>query len=169
MAEELGWDQEAFDEAFQEAFQQGMVKADFKARLVWLPNAIKHNKPESPNVVRSWRTDLELLPECELKTEAIAHIRRHLESLGNAYAAAFDEVSDASGKPFAKPSAKPSSKPLSKTMPNQEQEQEQDKEHVGSTPPKPRTQSATRFAEFWQAWPAGPRKQSGIFFSPIVF
>lgn len=26
--------------------------------------------------------------------------------------------------------------------------------------PKPRTQSASRFAEFWQAWPAGPRKQA---------
>ena len=25
---------------------------------------------------------------------------------------------------------------------------------------KPRTQSAARFAEFWQAWPAGPRKQA---------
>ena len=26
--------------------------------------------------------------------------------------------------------------------------------------PQPRTQSAARFAEFWQAWPAGPRKQA---------
>ena len=26
--------------------------------------------------------------------------------------------------------------------------------------PKPRTQPAKRFAEFWQAWPAGPRKQA---------
>ena len=160
MAEELGWDLEAFDEAFQEVFQQGMVKADFKARLVWLPNAIKHNKPESPNVVRSWRADLELLPECELKTEAIAHIREHLESVGSPYAAAFDEVSDGTEKPSSKPSLKPSGKPSSKTTPNQEQEQEQDKEHVGSTPSKPRTQSASRFAEFWQAWPAGPRKQA---------
>lgn len=52
MAEELGWEAEAFDEAFREVSQQGMAKADFKARLVWLPKALKHNKPESPNVVR---------------------------------------------------------------------------------------------------------------------
>ena len=30
----------------------------------------------------------------------------------------------------------------------------------GAASPKPRTQSASRFAEFWQAWPAGPRKQA---------
>ena len=30
----------------------------------------------------------------------------------------------------------------------------------GAAPAKPRTQSAARFAEFWQAWPAGPRKQA---------
>ena len=42
MAEELNWELEAFDEAFQEVFEQGMVKADFKAKLVWLPKAIQH-------------------------------------------------------------------------------------------------------------------------------
>ena len=70
MAEELDWELEAFDEAFREAFRQGMVKADFKARVVWLPSAIKHNKPESPNVVRSWATEFDLIPECDLKREA---------------------------------------------------------------------------------------------------
>ena len=122
MAEELDWDIEAFDEAFQEVFENGMAKADFKARLVWLPNAMKHNKPESPNVVRSWRVELDLLPECDLKNEAISRIREILESIGPSYVQAFDEVLCGDSH---NPSSKASGKPSSKTIPNQEQEQEQ--------------------------------------------
>lgn len=54
MADDLDWPLEAFDAAFEELLREGMVRADFKAKLVWLPNAIKYNKPESPNVVKSW-------------------------------------------------------------------------------------------------------------------
>jgi len=121
MAEELDWDIEAFDKAFQEVFENGMAKADFKARLVWLPNALKHNKPESPNVVRSWRVELDLLPECDLKNEAIAHIREALEFIGPSYVQAFDEI-------LCEDRLKPSGKPSVKTLPNQEQKQEQKQE-----------------------------------------
>ncbi|MGJ7512370.1 hypothetical protein [Variovorax sp. GT1P44] len=127
MAEELGWEMEAFDEAFVEVSTQGMAKADFKAKLVWLPNALRHNKPESPNVVRSWRVELDLLPECALKREAISSMRECLEEAGESYVAAFDELfvsKDSAG------SAKASAKPSAKAMPNQEQEQEQDKNSV---------------------------------------
>ncbi|ECT1022965.1 TPA: hypothetical protein H2A59_002435 [Salmonella enterica] len=124
MAEELEWDIKAFDEAFLEVSSQGMAKADFNARLVWLPNALRHNKPESPNVVRSWRDELELLPECDLKNEAIANIRNHLMSLGAAYLQAFDEILTDENKPSPKASRKASPK----TTPNQEQEQEQEQE-----------------------------------------
>ena len=130
MAEELDWDVEAFDKAFGEVFQQGMAKADFKAKLVWLPNAIKHNKPESPNVVRGWRVELDLLPECDLKREAMTAIREGLESAGPSYVEAFDELflnpEKPTGKSPSKASPKPSPKPSPKTMANQEQEQEQD-------------------------------------------
>ena len=119
MAEELDWEIEAFDKAFGEAFRQGMVKADFKARVMWLPSAIKHNKPESPNVVRGWASEFDLIPECDLKREALDAMKASIHALGEAYAKAFDET-------FAKPSGKPSPK----TMPNQEQEQEQEQELV---------------------------------------
>jgi len=120
MAEELGWDVEAFDKAFQEAFQQGMVKADFKARVMWLPSAIRHNRPESPNVVRSWAAEFDLIPECDLKREALESLRASIHALGEAFGKAFEEA-------FTKPSPKPSVKPSPKAMANQEQEQEQEK------------------------------------------
>jgi hypothetical protein len=121
MAEELGWEVEAFDKAFGEALGQGMVKADFKARVIWVPNAIKHNKPESPNVVRSWGAEFDLIPECDLKWMALESLKASIHALGESYGKAFDET-------FSKPSVKPSVKPLPKTSPNQEQEQEQEQE-----------------------------------------
>ncbi len=111
MAEELGWELEAFDKAFREAFQEGMVKADFKTRVVWVPKALKYNKPESPNVIRSWASEWDLIPECDLKRDAYEYIRAFIVTMGEAFLKAFEEA-------FAEPS--------SKAMPNQEQEQEQD-------------------------------------------
>lgn len=152
MAEELAWEVEAFDKAFNEVFEQGMAKADFKAKLIWLPNAIKHNKPESPNVVRGWRVELDLLPECDLKHEAIAGIREALDAAGPAYIAAFEEVIGRSD-PSSKASAKASQKPSAKTMANQEQEQEQ-KKNTSSA----RADMPPGFLRFWSAWPKSPRK-----------
>lgn len=133
MAEELGWPLEAFDEAFREVSEQGMAKADFTARLVWLPNAIKHNKPESPNVVKSWASEFDLLPECSLKLEALDAIKAFVCALGPGFSGAFIGAFECRGKPSGKASGKPSGK----TMPNQEQEQEQEQEvkAEGGTPP----------------------------------
>lgn len=126
MAEELGWTLEAFDEAFAEVFAQGMVKADFKARLVWLPNAVKINSPASPNVVTSWRSHFDLLPECSLKEEALEGLRASVFKVGEAY-----------GKAFDKAFGKPSTNPLPKPCPNQEQDKEQEKKEKEDVAPPP--------------------------------
>ena len=86
-----------------------MAKADWEAGLVWVPNAVSHNRPESPNVVRSWRTMWLEIPECALKAEAFQHLKSFTEGMGEAF-----------GKAFAEACAQPS--------PNQEQEQEQEQE-----------------------------------------
>src|SRR3974377_1386110 len=63
LAEALAWELEAFREAFRELLNEALVKADFKARLIWIPNAIRYNQPESLNVVVSWRDTWDELPE----------------------------------------------------------------------------------------------------------
>jgi len=131
MAEELGWPPEAFDEAFAEVSSHGMAKADFVARLVWLPNAIKHNKPESPNVVKSWSTEFDLLPECPLKQEAMDALKAFVCALGPGFSGAFMGAFESPGKPSRKASGKASVK----SMPNQEQEQEQETKAEGDAPP----------------------------------
>ena len=125
LAEELGWSIEDFDKAFAEVFREGMAKADWEHRVVWIPNAIKHNKPENPNVVTSWRAELELIPECDLKEEAMQYLAVALSAISPAFAGAFEALGH-SAKPLAKGMAKGIAKPLAKGMANQEQEQEQE-------------------------------------------
>ena len=105
MAEELGWPLEGFLKAFGEVLAQGMAKADFEAKLIWVPNAVRYNKPASPNVVVNWTKYLDMFPECPLRDEAFQALKAYLKGLGEAF-----------WKPFAK------------AMPNQEQEQEQEQE-----------------------------------------
>ena len=122
-AEELGWTVEAFREAFQEALSKAMVKHNPKAHYVSLPNFIKYNAPESPNVVTAWGKSMDDIPECREKDQ----LYHDLKALLKGYAKAFREAFD---KAFAKPTIK--------AMPNQEQEQEQEQDKdlgVSKTPP----------------------------------
>lgn len=121
LAEAIGLEPKAFREAFGEVLFQGMAKADTEARLVWLPNSARYNIPESPNVVRSWRSHWDNVPECPLKVEAFRELQAFCEALGEGFAKAFREG-------CAQPS------------PNQEQEQEQEQEQnkregPAATPP----------------------------------
>jgi hypothetical protein len=61
--------------------EQGIVAFDKKACFVWAMNFLKYNPPESPNVVKSWGTSLEYLPECDLKNQLIEKTRVFLASL----------------------------------------------------------------------------------------
>ncbi|WP_154585668.1 hypothetical protein [Burkholderia cenocepacia] len=123
LAEELGWTTEAFDEAFDEVFRQGMAKADWQAKLVWIPKAVDCNLPTSPNVVISWAKEWPQLPECDLKVEAYEALKASIHGRGKAFGEAFD-------KSFAKPIVKASGKAFDmasgKTMAIQKQEQEQE-------------------------------------------
>lgn len=146
MAEELGWELEDFNEAFREVIEQGMAKADFKSRLVWLPNALKHNKPESPNVVVAWRSELDVLPECALRREATDFIRSFIAALGPSYLLAFDEEK-APKKDSPTPSCKASREASQEAsangsangIANQEQEQEQEGDQKQSSSAAPTT------------------------------
>lgn len=109
LAEELDFELEVFREAFREAFAKGMVKHDSKACLIALPNFIKYNQPESPNVVKAWVNSLDLLPECDLKNDVISLSANALKGYSKAFREALPEA-------FLKT--------YPKSMPNQEQEQE---------------------------------------------
>ena len=117
---------EDLSEAFREVFRKGLAVYDEKAHLVWLPNFLKYNGPESPNVVKAWASCIDLLPECETKALVIQRVTELSKDLPKAFREVFN-------KTFPKPSES-----LSKAFPYPEQEQEQEQEQerfVGASPP----------------------------------
>lgn len=155
LAEEFGWSPKAFREAFAEALAKGLVKADWKARLVWLPNACKYNPPESPNVVKSWRVPWDETPECSLKSEAFRTLKAFIEGLGEGFRKAFVQA-------------------LGEGLPNQdpdpEQEQEQEQEQETDTAAKAAVSSRSKkpveptegFLKFWEAYPRKTAKGQAL-------
>ena len=121
MAEELAWSLIGFQRALKEVVTQGLVKADLKARVIFIPNAIKYNKPQSPNVVRSWAVHWDEIPECALKNEAYYRLESSIQGLGKAFALAFSET-------LRQCDIKDAKQGSTNTCFNQEQEQEQEQE-----------------------------------------
>jgi hypothetical protein len=117
LAEELGWESEAFREAFAEVLSKAMAEHDPKACLIALPKFIRYNQPESPNVVKAWVGALDLLPECGLKRTVLLRAKLYVEDMQEAFAKAFHEA-------------------FAKAMPNQKQEQKQKQKKKSPQPPK---------------------------------
>lgn len=82
--------------AFQEVSGQGFAEADFEAPLIFIPDAINSNHPQSPNVVVGWGKTLSEIPDCDLKIEVWRSLKQVVDGLGKAFQKAFTE---ACGKP----------------------------------------------------------------------
>ena len=132
LACELGWKTSVFARAFRELLDCGMARQDADAQLIWFPKFLKHNAPESPNVVRGWAAAFEELPECPLKLDVLAGAWATLAAFGEGFRDAFREVfGEVLPKPCEKPSAslpESLSEGFRQPCPNQEQEQEQEQE-----------------------------------------
>jgi hypothetical protein len=139
LAEELGWPVEAFRDAFNDVLAQDMVEQDSKACLIALPNFIRYNRPESPNVVKAWVGALDLLPECDLKQAVVQRAKGFVGEMPKGFRDAFRESFD-------------------KGMPYQEQEQEPEQEESPLTPVKPGGVVLPGFDRFWTTWPTHGRK-----------
>lgn len=88
LAEEKGWTVEVFRKAFGEVIDKGMAEHDPKACFIGLPNFIRHNQPESPNVVKAWIGSINLLPECALRDKTVARAVAVAKAKGEAFAEA---------------------------------------------------------------------------------
>ena len=131
LAEEFGWSPEDFRKAFDEAKGEGLVKADWRARLVWLPKAWKYNSPESPNVVRSWRIPWDETPECSLKVEIYQSLKAFAEGLKEGFRKAFTEAC---------------------RMPSPNQEQDPEPEQEQEDPPSRALNVNAKSAHDWLAY-----------------
>jgi len=154
IADDLGWSVKAFRKCWNEIATSRMAEADWAAGLVWVPNAIVHNEPQSTNTIIGWRLALLELPECDLKRRALAVIREHLEGMGVVWVEAFEKATaEAKSKPRAMPSPMAKAKPSGK--PSRIQEQEQDKEERDQRPPISKDLTGTGAQEAPPTTPTG--------------
>lgn len=121
---------EVFIKALNELLSKGLIKYDSESFLIYVPNFLKYNFPENPNVVKSWNSALDSLPECDLTNHVLA---KSAEIILNSQRDSFikalpKEFNEAYRKGFAKDLPKGFSKGFGKGMPKQEQEQEQEQE-----------------------------------------
>lgn len=70
-----------FQKAFQEVLGKGLVKGSNEDSFLYVPNFLKYNRPENPNVMKSWLKVWDFLPECELKIELYQIIKAFTEDL----------------------------------------------------------------------------------------
>jgi hypothetical protein len=102
LADALNWPIAAFRKAWKEIRDAEMADADWRAGLVWVPNAIRHNEPASPNTVAYWRKAANELPECPLRAAAFVELAAYLEAMGPAWIAAWELASSAQQQQPAK-------------------------------------------------------------------
>jgi hypothetical protein len=125
IAEAMGWSVEQLRKPFAELLRAGLVRVDFEARLIWLPNAMKYNPPANPNVVKGWASEWDELPECKLKRDAWIMMQAVLFARGNDFGNAF--VSGCP-EPYRKGFGNGLANGSVNGMPNQEQDQDQEQE-----------------------------------------
>ena len=122
----LGWSLRDLGAALGPLEAGGRVIRNDRPALIWLPNAAKHNQPQSPNAAKSWGLECAALPECYLRDRAVAGIAASMsEGMRRAFAEGWGMSID---KAFDMPCLIPCD--------NQEQEQEQEQEQIPLKPPK---------------------------------
>lgn len=84
-ASELGWSVKKFSAAFSPITESGMVEYEEKTSFIYLPNFLKYNGPENPNVVKSWGLVLEQIPECEGRQRMIRKTAEFMKALPDAF------------------------------------------------------------------------------------
>ena len=155
LAEEMGWEAAQLKKAMSELTRAGLAQHDVHGRLVWLPNFLRFNQPENPNVVIGWGKAFEKLPDSRLLGAIAASAEAATLGRKETF---FLALSKGLLQASVKGSANRFPNGSVNRMANQEQEQEQEQEPEetstqadGDQPPRAHTHEGASGAR-----PAGP-------------
>ena len=125
LAMELGWHPDAMSDAILTLCRMGMLMVDDKAGFIFIPNFLKYNPPNGPNAVKGWAGLIDLMPECDLLSRALVHLKPTIFGLSEGVRSAIpDDIKDAIE--HAIPDGIKDAKEMPSRIQEQEQEQEQD-------------------------------------------
>lgn len=82
---------------------------DPTVRVLWMPDWLQMNPPQSPNVAVSWRKLLNNVPDCVVKANAVAAIHRFLKDMPEAFREAFGRYAVNLPEDIQKSKSKPKS------------------------------------------------------------
>lgn len=139
----------------------GMIEYDERACCLVVTNFLKYNKPESPNVVKSWGFALDSIPECYIKFKLIQRVKDLLKGFPEAFYKALPEgFRKALPKDFREGSINYSDIPFQEGLINffvdpslnqeQEQEQEQEQDLNKNIVEQARRSDALKIFETWK-------------------
>jgi hypothetical protein len=89
LAERLRWPVARVKNAFAELEHHGLAMADWDVGVVFLPDVVNDNPPESPSVVKAWRRAVDEIPDCPLRGEAVGQFLKFLKSHSQSFQDAF--------------------------------------------------------------------------------
>lgn len=142
LAFDLGWQSDAMSNAIQTLCQMGMLMADEKAGLMFLPNFLKYNPPNGVNGAKSWAGLLDLLPECDLRDQALIRLKPLIDGLPEGTREGIPEdIMNAIRDAITHGNPQPS------RIQEQEQEQEQEQDKKVVVAPKAKREPTVSFPD----------------------
>jgi len=91
-AEELKMPKKALIGAIKPAVKQKMLFVNDKKPVIWLPNYLRYNPPESINAAKALFTQFQSLPDCTIKWVVLAHVLAFGEALPQAFREALKQA-----------------------------------------------------------------------------
>jgi hypothetical protein len=85
LAAEKRWTLPRYKKAFAEGLAKGFWKYDERFHVIFFPKFFKHNKPENPNVLRSWIKFYAEVPNSGLKDESVQSLKDFAEGWGEPF------------------------------------------------------------------------------------
>lgn len=116
LAEALGWPAHQLTAAASELEGRALIRADWTARVIWIPSAVADIPPANPSIVVGWRTVWGQVPRCALREEIAAELRRSLTARGRAYIRAWESIDRTPSEAPSGTRCPPRSRPASRTQ-----------------------------------------------------
>lgn len=92
LAEGLGWDEDMVSDMISDMISKGVLKRSVKPALLWVPDYLIYNEPNSYKVVLGWVGSFDLIPKCPLKIEIIEFTKTFIATTSEPCQSALESV-----------------------------------------------------------------------------